>query len=189
MAAQRGMANPRTLELARRAELADGMMSPVPIELRAPLRLCRIVDRAKSYDAAISPWWISEADLAKIIDARGASRAAHGGDKARGLSAGLLARSALGIPHVWPGGPRTTMDLLLMGDVKPGVVRAYAGKGRQKRETAPNGIELIWSPWSSITQIYIPALSRHNDPEPTLATVETLMTLGAEKFFVSRQLY
>lgn len=180
-----------TVDLAPevRKSIADGIISPVPITLRKPLRLCRLVDRDRRYEGAVGPWWIAEGDLTKIFDARESSRAAHGGDKEKGLSIGIIARSALGIPQTWRNGARTTLDMLLQADLKADGVLAFVGKGRSQRETAPNGMELEWSPWSSVTQIFIPALARSPQHEPTLADVESIMTLGAARYFVSRDVY
>ncbi len=172
-----------------RKSIAAGMISPVPITLLPPLRLCRLVDRERRYEGAVSPWWIAEGDLTTLFSARDASRAAHGGDKAKGLSLGRIARSALGIPQTWTDGTRTTLDMMLQADLKATGILAYVGKGRAQNETAPNGITLQWSPWSNVTQIFIPALARTRDHQPTLADVESIMTLGAARYFVSRPVY
>jgi hypothetical protein len=172
-----------------RKSIADGIISPVPITLLPPLRLCRLVDRQRRYEGAVAPWWIAEGDLSTIFQTREASRSAHGGDTKKGLSLGIIARSALGIPQTWRDGTRTTLDMLLQADLKMRGVLAYVGKGRAQRETAPNGITLEWSPWSSITQIYIPALARTKHHQPTLEDVESIMTLGAARYFVSRPVY
>ncbi len=180
-----------TVDLAPevRKSIADGILSPVPITLRPPLRLCRLVDRSRRYEGAVAPWWIAEGDLTTIFNAREANRAAHGGDKARALSLGFFARSALGIPQTWKDGTRTTLDMLLQADLKADGLLAFVGKGRAQHETAPSGIDLKWSPWSSITQMYIPALARTKRHEPTLADLESIMTLGAARYFVSRPVY
>lgn len=176
-----------------RDDLRRGMRAPSPTRLTPPLRLCRFTDRRYGPNAGlVSPWWITETDFQKIVLARERSRAAHGGDKAIGLSLGFVARWAVAIPQEWQedGKPSsaTTMDLLLRADLKA-PVDAFVGRGCTQRETTANGIDMKWTGWPSITQLYIPALSRKRDPQPTLTDVLAIMTPGAPTYVVSRPLY
>ena len=182
-----------SLPEAVRDDLRKGIRDPVPVRLQPNLRLCRFTDRKYGPNAGlVSPWWITEADFNKIIAARERSRAAHGNDKAIGLSLGFMARWAVAIPQEWqnegkPGAP-TTMDLLLRGDLKVPVV-AFVGRGRTQEETTANGITMKWTGWPDITQLYIPALSRKAIPLPTLTDVLNIMHVGYPTYIVSRPLY
>ena len=181
------------LDDAVRAELQAGIVDPVPTVLHPPLRLCRFTDRKFGHtDGLVSPWWITENDFLKVVAARERSRQAHAGDKSRGLSLGFVARWAAAIPQEWqtagkPGKP-TTVDLLLRADLLVSV-DAFVGRGRAQQETAPNGINLKWSGWPQITQLFIPAFSKRQKVPATAADVIATMAIGAPTYIVSRQLY
>ena len=174
-------------------ELTKGIANPSPVKLRPPLRLYRFTDKARGpLGGMVGPWWITENDFRKILDARERSRKAHGGDTSAALSLGFLARWAVAVPQEWQedGRPivRTTMDMLVVGDLRRPVA-AFVGRGGRQDEVAPNGITMHWSGWPTITQIYIPSLSRAQPATPTFADVDAIMAPGPATYFVSRQLY
>jgi hypothetical protein len=86
------------------------------------------------------------------------------------------------------------MDLLLRADLRADV-DAFVGRGKVQEETAPNGIVLKWSGWPTITQIYLPALSKKRVDDAgrrvpaALSDVLAIMAVGAPTRVLSRQLY
>ena len=177
---------------ALRDDLQRGITNIRLIELPPMLRLCRFTDSEYGpNDGLISPWWIAEDDFHRIVDARTASRAAHGNDKSLALSLGFLARMVLAIPQEWQSdgtAKSTTMNLLLRGDLKA-PVSAFTGTARMQRETTPNGIELRWEGWSSVRQFFILAFSRRPPVGAGLADVTKVMTIGAPTYIKSTPLY
>ena len=182
-----------TLDPKLKNELLKGIRGPKPVQLVPPLRLFRFTDRSRGPDGGmVGPWWIAESDFMQVVAGRERSRQAHGGDVTRALSFGFMARWAIAVPQEWqedgrPGHP-TTVDLLVMGDLKA-PVDAFVGRGKTQQEVTPNGIIMNWTGWPTITQIYIPALSRAQPKRPTFADVCTIMAPGAPKYIVSRPLY
>lgn len=182
----------QSLGTARLKDLKSGISNPTYMRLTPPLRLCRFTDRRYgSLNGVVSPWWIVESDFLKIIAARERSRAVHGGDKARALSLGFLARWAVAVPQEWQrdgGFKPTTMDLLLRADLRQ-PLDAFTGRARVQREISPNGIDITWSGWTEVTQFYFPALSRLAPSCATVRDALQLLSVGAPTYIKSSQLY
>ena len=185
--------NLASLPNAVRDQLSAGIIDPEYVQLKPNLRLCRFTDRKYGpNNGLISPWWMTENDFLKIVDARERSRRAHNGDKSKSLSMGFLARQAAAVPQEWQQNDGsytpTTVDLLLRADLRV-PIDAFVGRGRAQREQSPNGITVTWAGWPGITQIFIPAFSRKLSPPATLHDVLQLLAVGAPTRIASHQLY
>jgi hypothetical protein len=177
---------------AVREQLGKGIAAPTHTVIPPRTRLCRFTDVGYGpNEGLVSPWWIAESDFLKIVAAREHSREAHGGDKRRALSLGFLARWAVAIPQEWQGNGRstpTTMDLLLRADVKV-PLHAFRGRGRAQREVSPNGIDITWTGWASVTQYFIPQFSRLPNVGASLSDVMRVLEVGAPTHVKSTPLY
>jgi hypothetical protein len=182
----------QSLDSRVRAELLKGMRVPQPIVLRAGATVVRFANSATWSDRwARSPWWLDESSYQHLEAARRHSLNVHADDPARAMTLGLLAKQALAVRQRWGDGPPNLMDMVIRAEIVH-EVQAFAGRGHTQYETAPNGFRVTWTGWSSIQQLFIPALAMERgpavgpwgapDPEPVVRVRQCIKVLSQQLF-------